>query len=431
MPAIREQVGTARSRIEATWTYFTATSIGANSSQMPSGRRLIPPLVGLLILLVLASTAYVRVRNKSDGNSTAGGQQASGAEAVESATAAFGTEIAIPVEGAEARLDTLVLSVTAAGQAAAWRHTAILAQVSGRVQLVPSQENAAVRSGALLVAIDPAEYELAVNDATARLRTAEAQYRELTLFDERIEDPEVRADRERAARAKSGLDAAEVQLQRSRLELQRARVHAPFAGRVTSLKVVAGQHVRAGDELVTIASLDPIKVEVQVLESEIGYLTAGRRASVAFSAFPGETFIGRIETINPLVERDTRTARVTVSIPNPRGQILPGMYARVSLDARRFPDRILVPRSAVLERGDGRRRTMLFVYEGDERGGLAKWRYVTTGLANDTHVEIVENPETEMVRPGEIVLTSGHYTLIHDARVRVVESVRAEGGRPQ
>ncbi len=397
---------------------------------MASNRRFIPPFVGLLILLVLASTAYVRVRARAD-TADVPGQRAGGAEAVESATAAFGTDVSIPVEGAEVRVDTLTLSVTAAGQAAAWRQTAILAQVNGRVQLVSARENAAVGSGALLVAIDPAEYELAVNDATARLRTAEAQYHELTLFDERIDDPAVRADRERAARAKSGLDAAEVQLQRAQLELRRARVQAPFAGRVTSLKVVAGQHVRSGDELLTVASLDPIKVEVQVLESEIGYLTAGRTALVTFSAFPGEAFVGRIESINPLVERDTRTARVTVTIPNPQGRILPGMYARVSLDARRFADRILVPRSAVLERGDGRRRSMLFVYEGDERGGLAKWRYVTTGLANDTHVEIVENANTEMVRPGEIVLTSGHYSLIHDARVRLVESVSAAGGRPQ
>jgi membrane fusion protein, multidrug efflux system len=396
---------------------------------MPSGRRFIAPLIGVLILLVLASTAYVRVRAKGDTtNSSTSTQRSSGADPVESATAAFGTDVSIPVEGVAARQDTLVLAVTAAGQAAAWRQTTLLAQVNGRVQLVSAQENAGVGSGGLLVAIDPAEYELAVSDARARLSTAEAQYRELTLFDERIDDPAIRADRERAARAKSGLDGAEVQLRRAQLELQRARVLAPFPGRITSLKVVPGQHVRAGDELLTVASLDPIKVEVQVLESEVGYLAPGRRATITFAAFPGEIFIGRIETINPLVERDTRTARVTVSVPNPRGRILPGMYARVSLDARRFADRIIVPRAAILERD---RRTMLFVFDGDERGGLAKWRYVTTGLANETEVEIVESPDTETVRAGEIVLTSGHYSLIHDARVRLVENVRAEGGRPQ
>ncbi len=192
--------------------------------------------------------------------------------------------------------------------------------------------------------------------------------------------------------------------------------------------MVEGQHVRPGDELLTVVDLDPIKVEVQVLESEVGLLAEGRGATIAFAAFPGESFSGRIATINPVVERDTRTARVTVTIPNPRGRILPGMYARVSLEARKFADRVMVPRAALLERD---RRTMLFVFEGENDVGFAKWRYVTPGMMNDSLVEILPNPETDMVEPGEWVLTDGHYTLIHDARVRLVESVRAEGGRPQ
>ncbi len=126
-----------------------------------------------------------------------------------------------------------------------------------------------------------------------------------------------------------------------------------------------------------------------------------------------------------MVEQQTRTAKVTVVVPNAGGRILPGMYARVELEAQRIPDRILVPRSAILERD---RRTMLFVLED----GKAKWRYVTTGLENDEYVEIVENPETEMVRPGEVVLTGGHFTLTHDADVRLVDDYReAETGRPQ
>ncbi|MGH7720880.1 MAG: efflux RND transporter periplasmic adaptor subunit [Gemmatimonadaceae bacterium] len=395
---------------------------------MIRSRRLVAPALALLVLLLLASTAYIRVRGRAEAAATDSARVGAKGEPVASASRSFGTDIAIPVEGAPVKRGTLVLSVTAAGQAAAYRQTTILAQVGGRVDRVFVRENSSVAAGTPLLAIDPAEYELAVAEASARLRQAEAQYRELTLFDDRIEDAAIRAERERGARAKSGIDAAEVALEKAQLDVQRARVTAPFAGQVASVKVVPGQYVRAGDELLTVADLNPIKVEVQVLESEVGYLSSGRAASVSFAAFPDQTFAGRIETINPLVDRDTRTAKVTVTVPNPQGRILPGMYARVSLDARRFGDRTLVPRRAILDRD---RRTMLFVYEGDERGGLAKWRYVTTGLANDSLVEIVENPETEMVQPGETVLTDGHYSLIHDAKVRVVKDVRAAGGRPE
>ena len=66
-----------------------------------------------------------------------------------------------------------------------------------------------------------------------------------------------------------------------------------------------------------------------------------------------------------------------------------------------------------------------------KRGGEAKWRYVTTGLENGEVVEILENPDTEMVEPGEVVLVGGHHTLTHDAPVRLVDNARAAGGRPE
>ena len=279
------------------------------------------------------------------------------------------------------------------------------------------------------MSLDTIDLALDLREAQAGLAQADARYREITLFDDAIEDLEVRAERERVARAQSGLDQAQVALERSQLRLARARVGAPFGGRVADIKVSQGHRVRTGDELMTIVDLDPIKVEVQVLERQVGLLAMGRVAQVTFAAFPGELFLGRIETINPMIESDSRTARVTVRIPNPGGRILPGMYARVSLEARRFANRILVPKDAVLERD---RRTMLFVYEGDERGGLAKWNYVTTGLENDSLVEILDNPDTEMLKPGQIVLVDGHYTLIHDAVVRLSANPRREeGGRPR
>jgi HlyD family secretion protein len=344
-----------------------------------------------------------------------------------SASGTFGTDIAIPVKGVAAVRDTLVVSVSAAGEAQGWKQAVVVAQVAGRINALPVRENDAVGGGQLLAGLDAAEYGLAVEQAQAALRQAQANFREATLLDDEITDARVRADREAFARSKTGVDAAEVGLRKAQLDLSRTRIAAPFAGRVASLKVVPGQWVRAGDELMSVVALDPIRVEVQVLESEVGFLSPGRKARVSFAAFQ-EPFTGTVETINPVVESGTRTAKVTVVVPNPDGRILPGMYARVSLEARRFPDRVLVPRSAILERD---RRTMLFVFDGQGGTGLAKWRYVTTGLQNDSMVEIVPSAETDSVKPGEVVLTEGHYTLIHDARVRLVREVRDSADAPR
>ncbi len=397
-------------------------------SPMPSKRRFATAVLGLTVASAMGVAIYGRIQ---DASAAAGGDtpEKAGQPLVQtSAAGTFSTDVAIPVQGAAARRGELVMSVSAAGQAEAWQKTVIVAQVNGRIVSLPVREGDGVGSGQSVVALDGAEYQLAVEEAQAALRDAEGKFREATLLDHTIEDAAVRREREAAARTRSGMETADVRLRRARLDLQRTRLASPFAGRIASLKVVPGQWVRQGDELMTIVALDPIRVEVQVLESEIAHLTPGRTADVSFAAFPDERFTGRIQTINPIVESGTRTARVTVLVSNPQGRILPGMYARVSLEARRYADRVLVPRSAVLERD---RRTMLFVYEPEGGDGKAKWRYVTTGMQNDSLVEILgHNVETDSVKAGETVLTEGHYTLIHDARVRLVDDAAKAGGRP-
>lgn len=392
---------------------------------MRVSKRAITASAVLLVLSLFGAGMYLRINHHQEAAGQSPNAPA-GDLPENSAAGAFSTDLAVAVEGAEVLLDTLVLTVSAAGEAASFQQTAVRSQVGGQVRAVRAAENQAVAQGAVLIEIDPTQYQLSLEEAQARLRQADVNYRETTLADDRIEDPRVRAERDSAARARSGLDAARVAVRRAEIDLVRTRIVAPFAGRIANLKVVPGQYVNVGDELLTVQSMDPIRVDARVLEGSIGYLTTGRTARVTFAAFPGEVFEGRIQTINPVVEQESRTARVSIAVRNPQGRILPGMFANARLSAQRFPDRILVPKDAVLERDN--RRTLVFVFED----GRAKWRYVTRGRSNDTHVEIVEDPDTEMLAPGEIVLVGGHYTLSHDIPVRLVENAaRAEGARPK
>lgn len=396
---------------------------------MPTRRTLTTSAAAAVVAVATGVAVYGRIQSADAASGAEAGKGPAQPLVQTSASGSFSTDVAIPVQGTAAVRGDLVMSVSAAGQAEAWQKTVLVAQVNGRIVSLPVREGDGVGSGQVVVGLDGAEYSLAVEEAQASLADAQNKLREATLFDDRITDASVRQERSAAARVRSGVEAAEVRLRRARLDLTRTRTPSPFAGRVASLKVVPGQWVDRGAELMTIVDLDPIRVEVQVLESEIAHLTPGRTANVSFAAFPGEAFTGRVQTINPIVESGTRTARVTVLVDNPGGRILPGMYARVSLQAQRYADRVLVPRSAILERD---RRSMLFVYEPGGGDGLAKWRYVTTGLQNETMVEILsEGVETDSVKAGEVVLTEGHYTLIHDARVRLVEDAKKEGGRPQ
>jgi RND family efflux transporter MFP subunit len=382
---------------------------------MALSRQALGILTFIIIVGSLGTGMYFRLRGDPETDGT-GGSSEEATVLPESASQQFATDVPQPVVGAEVVRDTLWITVSAAGQAEAFRRTSILSEVNGVIKEIPARENQSFSAGGLLLQVDTTEYALSLARARADFVSAEARFQEMIFFDDEITDPAVRAERERLSRARSGLAQAEVSQQEATINLARTAVTAPFPGRVANLRVVEGQHIGAGTELMTMVDLDPIKVEVQVLEKEIGYLQEGRRATVSFAAFPGETFDGRVATINPVVDPEFRTGRVTLLLSNPRGRIKPGMYARVSLEAQFYPDRILVPRSAILEKD---RRDMLFVFED----GRAKWRYVTRGLESDRLVEIIENEETSMVEPGEIVLVDNHFYISHDAQVQLVDAI--------
>jgi len=386
-------------------------------------------VAGVVVLIagLLGSGIYMRIRDVEETDAVTEEELL---RPIVSAMEAFPADIANPVTVAEVVRDTLVMRVTAQGEAYSFQSVGVRSQVSGRVVEVRVRENDLVPAGEIVVVVDTTDLLIALERARLQYRQSEVSFAEQSIADDRITDPALRAEREANLRIRSGLAQAELTLREAERNLENARVKVPFAGRIADINVVPGQWIGPGDELMKVVRTDPIRFDAYVLDTDLQHIAPGRGARVEFRAYPGERFEGRIETINPVVDGNRR-ARVTISIPNPDGRILVGMYGEVSLDARRYPDRILVPKSAVIERD---RSPVVFVYQGDERGGVAMWRYVRRGLENDEQVEILYFPGEERsdpLEPGELVLTSGHATLVHQAQVRIVDNVLVAGGRPE
>lgn len=393
---------------------------------MAASRSTLKVLTALILVALAGWATWARLRVAEDEAEDEMGAPLTAADTVvQSVQEQFRTELPVPVAGAVAILDTLRISVGAEGRAEAIRLAKVKARKSGLLSDLRVRENRLVEAGDTLARIDTTEYALDLAARGAALRRAQADYRARILGDEAIADPEVREARDKLARAVSGLEQAEVDYRRAFLDMEQTVVRAPFAGRIADIMVVAGQFLREGEEVATVVDADPIEVAVQVLGTEVVHLEEGNAATVEFTAFPGSPFLGRIETINPLVDPATSTARVTVHIANADGSVLPGMYAEAQLEARKFAGRLLVPRTALLEASDG--RPYLFVLEVDR----AAWRYVHPGMQNDELVELLDPGNArEWVESGETVLVDGHHYLTHDALVKVTDNPMGEGGRP-
>jgi membrane fusion protein, multidrug efflux system len=397
---------------------------------MKTSRTLLSLLTVFLILAVVAGAVAWKVLRDEEPSAQAR-PDLPDTDGVQVASAdQFGG--AVVVEGAEVIQDTLWIHVIASGHAEPYRKSTVASRSSGIVMEVRVRENQRVQAGDVLVRLDTLEASLDLAQARAGLIQAQADYDERMLFSGNIlPDEASRQELERIIRAASGLEQAEVNLLRAQMNMANTEVRAPFTGRIADLRAVEGAFLGSGAEVLTLAQLSPIKVEVNVGEADVVYMEAGRAARVRLSAYDGEVFDGRVESANPLLDLDARSARVTIVIPNTDERIRPGMWAEASIDARAYPGRVLVPREALLDRGE-QRRPMVFMASGvgEDGQGTAEWRYVTPGLRNQTHVEILDHPETQSLRAGEIVLVDGHHTLGHQVRIRLVENVRVEGGRP-
>lgn len=364
-----------------------------------------------------------------------------------------GGEAPLPVRALPVVRGDLVIRLTSPGEVFAMKRAVIRPEVSGSLKKFEAEEGRAVRAGDVLARIDDRPYVLRlesaeaerlrrlsetlvenpfgsvekradadteekVRDSAAMLEASAARYaargigleefdmvqkaHEALLIEAGLKKDVVRA-------ASKGLTQAEVEVAVARLDLERTSVRAPFPGILTGIRVSVGETVSPGQDLMTIVDVRDIRIEARVLESEIGRMKPGREAGVRFGAYPGRVFKGRVRTVSPVVDPGDRTCAVHVAIDNSSGEIKPGMHAEVEVAAEIYRGRLLVPQGAVLVRGG---RKLVFAVEN----GLAKWRYIETGLENERYVEVLKG-----VREGESVILEGHLTLAHDARVTLVE----------
>ena len=134
-------------------------------------------------------------------------------------------------------------------------------------------------------------------------------------------------------------------------QIERARVTAPFAGRITAVHVELGEWVGQGDTIVTLVDLSVVEVTVQVAERFIGAVTVGFPVEVGFDAVPNRGYAGIVTAVVPQAILEARTFPVLVRVDNPDGLIQSGMAARVSAQVGDPQPAILVPKDGLVRRG--------------------------------------------------------------------------------
>ena len=301
-------------------------------------------------------------------------------------------------------------------------------QVTGIVKARLFKEGSEVKAGQVLYRLDPATYQAAYDSARASQARAEANLEAARLKAGRyarlvkIEAVSAQANDEAQAgqkQAQADVGVAKAALARARVDLDYTRVTSPIAGRIGRSSVTAGALVTANQvaALATVQQLDPIYVDLTQSSAELlalkraldaGTLTRAGGTSVPVqlvledgSAYGAE---GKLEFSEVTVDQATGSVTLRAVFPNPKGELLPGMYVRARLTQGVNRDAMLVPHAAVSRDPKGNATVMVVNAESKVEVRVVKavqskednW-VVTEGLAAGDRV-IVEG--LQKVKPG-------------------------------
>ncbi|NNC57414.1 MAG: efflux RND transporter periplasmic adaptor subunit, partial [Woeseiaceae bacterium] len=214
-----------------------------------------------------------------------------------------------------------------------------------------------------------------------------------------------KASRDRLAAL--GVTPTEIKrLDAERTVKQRIRVYAESDGVVADLGVRDGMYVTPATELMSIADLDRVWVQVEVFERQSAWVEAGQRAEVQLDYLPGKRWQGTVDYVYPELDPHTRTLKVRLRFDNPTTVLRPNMFASVTIFGTPTDSVVHVPREALI-RGGAVDRVVLGVGDGRFRS-----QAVVPGIESGDRVEIRSG-----VAPDDRVVVSGQFLIDSESNI--------------
>jgi membrane fusion protein, multidrug efflux system len=292
----------------------------------------------------------------------------------------------------------------------------VRSEVDGVVQEILFKEGQVVKKGQELVRLDESKLAASVAEGEANFQLSKANFdRAKGLFESKL------IAQQEFDQARSSFESTRANLDLNKRMLKDARIYSPFEGVVGARSISPGQVIRKEAVLTTIVDIDPVKVEFNVPEKALGQVRTGQDIEVGVATYPGRTFRGKVFFVSPYVDVTNRTALVKAEVPNPEGELKPGMFANLDLTVTVRENAVVIPEVALTQTLD-RGRAMIFVVDASTNAQL---RPVTLGVRMAGMVEV------EGVKVGERVIVEGTQKTVPGKPVQLAPDKDGEVYQPQ
>lgn len=320
--------------------------------------------------------------------------------------------LAVTTEAATA-LD-VPISLRLTGTLRGDRETDLAANVSGRVIATSVERGEQVKPSQVLAKVDTRAAALSAADARAQVESIRAQADQASAECERYEQLKARGAisdleyQQKITQCRTlplNVQAASARAALAAQNVGDGVIRAPFAGVVSERYVEVGQYVRQDTRVVTIVSMDPLRLELTVPEAQVASVKPGAKLGFTVAAYPGRRFEGEVRFVSGALRASTRDLVAEALVPNAERLLLPGMFADVELvtGAQSLPS---VPKRAVVEE-DEQSRVFVVV------AGRLEERVVALGPGVGDRVSVRRG-----VKAGEQVVVSDLKGLSNGRKVR-------------
>jgi membrane fusion protein (multidrug efflux system) len=310
---------------------------------------------------------------------------------------------AVPVEAAKVMAAPLSEQVTAVGTIFSNEAVTVSSEIPGRLEEIHFQEGQPIEKGSPLFTIEDSVYRAQLADAEAKLKLAEQTHkRRTTLLSSQY------ATAQSADESASSVAVSTAAVELARVQLEKAHIVAPFSGIVGLRRVSVGEYITAGQPLVNLEAIDPVKADFRVPEKFLPAIRVGQTIRIKVDAFPDDSFEGKVYAIDPRLDVAGRSLLVRALVPNGDQRLRPGLFARVTVLLQLKEDALSVPEQAIVPQGDSQ-----FVFKIVD--GKAQLTKVVTGTRRDGRVEIVEG-----LTAGDQVVTAGQLKIRDGSAVSIV-----------
>jgi membrane fusion protein, copper/silver efflux system len=214
-------------------------------------------------------------------------------------------------------------------------------------------------------------------------------------------------------------DAAIASIEKTRNVPTSVEWDSPRDGIVLERGAIEGMRVQPGGVLFRIADHTVVWAMIDIAERDLGAIRLGQSATVRARSFPGREFAGKIEVVYPEINKETRTARLRVVLPNPEELLLHDMYVDAEIAIGSGAPVLAVPESAVMDTGS---RQAVFVDKGE---GRLEPREIKLGQRGDGYVEIRDG-----VAEGDPVVVSANFLVDAESNLKAALKGFSEGSRP-